>query len=167
LRETEIIRPRVQALKTHADTKVPYIFLAESTVNVGDTVARTGEITVEKPSLILPPHVPQFEGFEFDDEDGYDPDSFINFLLVRGIHIPSLRYNNTTSSLTVVEGGLDAAVKRHLAQLEQHENVQAGLLTGPEDCWQFSVIVYACTQIARNAEQDIRKLLADYHDKLS
>ena len=165
LRETEIVRSRVQSLKTFEDTVVPYVFLAESSVNEGDTVTRCGEIVVEKPSLILPPNVPQFDGFEFDSAGGIDENSLVNFFLVRGINIPSLRYNNKTSDLSLFEGGLDQAVKYHLNQLQRSENVQTGLITGPEDCWQFSILVYICSQIVRNAGTDIRKLMAEYRKK--
>jgi len=55
LKMTEIVRPRVQPLATFEATQIPYIFLAESLVNHGDTVIRKGEITIDKPSIILPP----------------------------------------------------------------------------------------------------------------
>lgn len=165
LSQTEIIRSRVQSLKTFEDTSVPYIFLAESAVNPGDTVARMGEVVVEKPSLILPPNVPQFEGFDFDEKENFDQNLLVTFLLVRGINIPSFRYNNKTSSLTLIEGDLPRAIDHYLNLLQRQENVQTGLMTGPEDCWQFSIFVYICSQIARNAEQDIQKLLAEYRKR--
>jgi len=49
LRYTEIIRSRVQSLMTFKDTAVSYILLSESSINVGDTVVRRGEVVVEKP----------------------------------------------------------------------------------------------------------------------
>jgi len=165
LKNTEIIRGRVQSLQTFADTTLPYVFLAESTINIGDTVARIGEVVVARPSLILPPHIPQFDGFEFEGDKCFDEDAFVNFLLIRGINIPSLRYNNKTSALSIYEGHLDKAIVHYREELERAENVQTGLLTGPEDCWQFSILVYICSQIARNAESDIRRLLAEYHKK--
>ena len=65
LKNTEIIRPRVQELHTFSSTQLPYVFLSESSINAGDTVVRKGEVLVEKPSLILPADSPQFEGFSF------------------------------------------------------------------------------------------------------
>lgn len=165
LRETEIIRSRVQSLKTFEDTVVPYVFLAESSVNPGDTVKRSGEVVVEKPALILPPHIPQFDGFDFAGESGIDENSVVNFLLVRGINMPSLRYSNTTSDLSIFEGGLDQAVKFNLNHLQQRENVHTGLITGPEDCWQFSILIYICSQVVRNVGADIQRLLAEYRKK--
>ena len=162
LKHTEIIRSRVQALMTFSETLVPYIFLSESTINPGDTVVRKCEILVERPSLILPANNPQFEGFEFEKEDYSDDNSIINFLLVRGVSFPSLKYNNKTLSLDIHEGRLNQAITHYLQQLQQEENVSTGLITGPEDCWQFSVLIFIGSQIVRNADTDIRKLLEKY-----
>jgi len=165
LKHTEIIRSRIQALMTISITRVPYILLSESSINVGDTVVRKGEILVEKPSLIVPPNNPQFEGFEFDEKDGVDQNSLINFLIVRGVSMPTLRYDNKTSSLDIYEDKLSAAIKYYEDNLQKSEDVQTGLIVGPEDCWQFSLLIFVCTQIARNVDQDIRKLLDEYHKK--
>ncbi|MBF0385036.1 MAG: hypothetical protein HQL27_04105 [Candidatus Omnitrophica bacterium] len=167
LRKTEIIRARVQGLMANSDTIVPYIFLSESEVNVGDTTVRKGEIIVTKPSLIIPPNNPQFYGFEFNaPHESIDENSFINFLLVRGLTLPSLRYDNVTSVLDIYEGKLGQAVKYYNSLLQKEENVKTGLLTGPGQYWQFSVIIFICSQIARNAEQDINRLLQDYKRKM-
>lgn len=166
LKETEIIRTRVQGLQTLGDTLVPYILLSESSVNVGDTVVRKGEIVVERPSLFVPPLNPQFEGFDFDKEQNLSENSVINFLLVRGVSLPSLRYDNRTSSLDVFEGKLSAAVKHYNTTLQQKENTHTGLLSGPEDCWQFSLLIFISMQIIRNADVDLRKLM-DEHRKFN
>ena len=165
LKNTEIIRPRLQSLLTFKDTHVPYILLSESSVNLGDTVVRQGEVVVEKPSLILPPNIPQFDGFDFEENFNNGEDSVVNFLLVRGLSIPSLHYNNKTHGIDVFEGNLNKAVSHYKDFLQHQENVQAGLMTGPEDCWQFSVIIYICTQVAKNANADIQKLLEEYKKK--
>jgi hypothetical protein len=171
LRETGIIRARVQALMTLGTTRVPYILLSESSVNYGDTVVRKGEVRVEKPSLIIPPNNPQFQGFEFEDAPdigaggGLNQNSLVNFLIVRGVTIPSLRYDNKTSTLDIYEGKLSSAIKHYQDLLQREENVDTGLVVGPEDCWQFSLIIFMCTQIARNLDQDIRRLLEEYHKR--
>lgn len=165
LKQTEIIRPRVQALRTFEDTPLPYILLSESSINAGDTVVRTGEVMVQKPALILPPNVPQFFGFDFEKMGEAGEDSFVNFLMVRGIQLPSFKYNNRTVAMDIFEGKLSQAIKHYREQLQSMENVHAGLVAGPEDCWPFSLLMYVCSQIVRNAEVDIRRLLEDYHKK--
>ena len=83
LKNTEIIRARVQALLTHSETLVPYVLLSESSINLGDTVVRKGEVMVQKPSLFIPPHNPQFNGFEFGDDlqRGFGPRCLPSFCL--------------------------------------------------------------------------------------
>jgi len=162
LKNTEIIRPRVQSLMTFSETVIPYVLLSESTINLGDTVVRMGEILVDKPSLILPPNNPQFSGFDFEKEGQFKENSLLNFLLIRGITLPSFKYNNRTSSLHVYEDNLNKAVEHFKDDLQKQENVSSGLIVGPEDCWQFSVLIYTCMQIARNADIDIQRLLKEF-----
>ncbi len=162
LKETAIIRSRVSLLNTFSDTHVPYIFLSPSIINVGDTVVRKGEVVVHRPSLILPPNIPQFEGFEFEKETGIDDNSVINFLLVRGVALPSLKYNNKTSSLDIFEGDLPKAISFFANRLEREEDVLTGLMSGHEDTWQLSLVIFICSQIAKNTDSDIRRLMEEY-----
>ncbi len=157
LKHTEVVRPRIQELHTFQETKLHYVSLAESSVNDGDTVVRRGEIVVEKPSLILPGYRPQFEGFDFDPE--LNQDVLTNFLLVRGISFPSLRYNNHTHSLDLFEGGMKKWADHFLDDFQKKEDVHTGLILGPEDCWQFSVMVFICGQIMKQAQGDIKRIL--------
>ena len=159
LKYTEIIRPRVEPLHTFKTTHLPYVFLAESSVNEGDCVVRKGEVLVEKPSIILPPDSPQLEGFDFKDVSRHQQDMIINFFLVRGIGFPSLKYNNKTYSLDIFEGRLSKAIKKYTHELQKEENVTSGLVIGPEDCWQFSVLIFVGMQILRSTDNDIKNIM--------
>ena len=161
VKKTEIVRPRVTPLHTHDVTHLPYIALSESAVNMGDTVVRRGEVRVEKPSIVLPYNLPQFEGFEFEEQMSLNEDLFKSFLLVRGVQFPAMKYNNQSYSVDVYEGGLSKAIQHHKTVLQQSENVHTGLIAGPEDCWQFSVILFVCSLMARSANGDIKRLLDD------
>lgn len=165
LEKTEIIRSRVQPLHTFETTRLPYIFLSESSVNVGDSAVRKGKVLVEKPSIFLPENIPQFEGFEFDEEMDLSEDTVTNFLLVRGIRFPSYKYNNRTSSLDIYEGRLNRAIDHFSGQLEKSEDVHTGLIVGPEDCWQFSILIFIGTMVARSADKDIKRLLEDFEKR--
>ncbi len=162
LKYTEIHKARVQRLSTFADTQVPYILLSESTINVGDTVVRRGEVVIERPAIILPPNIPQFQGFEFEREATFNKEAVINFLFVRGVTLPSLKYNNKTYSLNIHEEGLGGAIEHFSDELQRTEDVHTGLIAGPEDCWQFSILIFICSQITRDANHDIKKLLDEY-----
>lgn len=165
LKSTEIIRSRVQDLLTFADTRVPYILLCESTVNVGDTVVRKGEVLVQRPSIVLPPNLPQFQGFDFEQESDFNRDAVTNFLLVRGVALPSLKYDNKTHSIDVHDGKLSRAIEYYSELLQHKEDVRTGLIAGPEDVWQFSVLIFICAQVAKNAQTDITRLLEEYKKK--
>lgn len=159
LKHTNIIRSRPKDLLTFEATDVPYIFLSESLVNLGDTVVRKGQVRVEKPAIILPNNLPQFEGFNFEDEFHSGQDMILNFLLVRGVTFPSLKYNNKTSSLDIYEGHLEKAIGYYSDTLQRREDVTNGLIAGPEDSWQFSILIFIASQIMRSADGDIKRLL--------
>ena len=163
LQNTEIIRSRVAMLHTFADTEVPYILLSPSLVNPGDTVVRRGVVTVQRPAIFLPPNIPQFEGFDFlhNGADG----SVVNFLMVRGVSLPSFHYNNQTLSLEVIDGGVREAAASLANQLQREEDVAAGLLIGHEEVWPLSLLIFTCSQIARNTELDFKRLMDQYHRK--
>ena len=97
-------------------------YLSPSVINEGDTVVRTGEVLIHRPSLILPPHIPQLEGFDFEAENSFQEDAMINFLMVRGITLPSMKYDNKISSLNVFEGKMDDAIGVYGNRLQREEN---------------------------------------------
>ncbi|MFH1798577.1 MAG: hypothetical protein ABH844_04470 [Candidatus Omnitrophota bacterium] len=162
-KKTEIIRSRVKGLSTFNHTEVPYVFLAESSINKGNTVIRKGKIYVEKPLILLPDDLPQFSGFELESDLNVEQGTMQMFFLMRGIRFPSLKYNNTTESLDLDEDSLSEAVKKYKSRLEKQENVNTALILGPEDCWQFSMILYMAALVSRCVKTDIMNL----RDKLN
>ena len=156
LKHTEVVRSRLSELATFNATSLPYIFLAESSLNEGDTVVRKGHIMVERPSLILPNA--QFEGFEFQHDLHFSDDAVLNFLLVRGIRFPSLRYRHELSSLDLREGSLQQAIDHFNDQLKRAEDIHTGLVIGPEDVWQLSALILVGSSVSRSAGGDLRRL---------
>lgn len=165
VKHTEIIRSRITPLLTFHTTELPYIFLAESDINVGDTVVRKGRVNVEKPSIILPGDIAQFEGFEFEKDYSISHDMITTFLLVRGVRFPSLKYSNQVCEIDVYEGSLQKAIDLYSDHLQKSEDVHSGLIVGPEDCWQFSVLIFVCGMVARSANEDIRRILDDFRKR--
>jgi len=157
--KTEVIRGRVKGLSTFTSTDVPYIFLTVSVVNEGHTVIREGKVVVEKPMIVLPENLPQFEGFDFEEELDIDQGTVQMFFLMRGIKFPSLRYNNTVEKLDLEEESLSKNVDKHKKKLEREENINIALIVGPEECWQFSVLLYMASLIGRCARTDIMNLM--------
>ncbi|MDI6786221.1 MAG: hypothetical protein QMD92_05870 [bacterium] len=161
VRETEVVRYRISSLQIFKTTEIPYIMLSESQVNVGDTVVRKGNVLVHEPLIILPKNYPIFEGFDFESNYHIDKSILGSFFLLRGITFPSLKYHHKTSNLDVFEGSLEKAVSDFKNQLERNEDVKTGLIVGPSEGWQFSVLIFVCSIVARSANKDVAKLLED------
>jgi hypothetical protein len=162
-KRTEIVRIRLQDLATFEATAVPYIFLGESSLNAGDTIVRRGQVLIERPSIILPRFSPQFEGF------GFDPDLALGdvatFLLVRGIQFPSLRYRHEIASLDLFEDSLQKAVEHFTQTLTVAEDIRTGLVVGPEEAWQFSLLLLVGALVVRSAEGDLRRILESWRKR--
>lgn len=163
LKTTEIVRPRVQPLHTFEFTRLPYLFLAESPADRAKTIVRWGEVTVERPSLVLPTLSPQFEGFDF----GTPEDFLQNFLLVRGVYFPSMKFQNQARPQKVEDGKLGAMSTKYLRELQKSENVHTGLIVGEEDSWPFAVLIFVAGQVARSAEGDLKRMMDDNRWKSS
>lgn len=165
LAKTEIVKFRISYLSTFETTAIPYIFLAESTVNLGDTVLRQGKILVHNPAIILPEDMPQFEGFEFEKDYQVNADMVRMFLLIRGISFPSLKYEHELSKLDIYEGSLKKAKAYFKQKLQRSEDVQTGLIIGPEEVWQFSLFIYVGLLIGKSLPSDLRRLWEKFKDK--
>ena len=165
LEKTEIHRSRLNNLYTFQPTDLPYIFLAESSVNMGDTVVRKGRITVDKPLLILPKQYPLFEGFDFVKDLHINSKTVSSFLLMRGINLPYLKYQNKTYSIDIYEGSLKKAIEHHKKILEKKEDVQLGLIVGTDDLWQISLLIYVAAMVSKSAANDIDKFLKKLKDE--
>ncbi len=164
-KRTEILRMRLQDLSSVDTTAVPYTFLAESSLNMGDTVVRKGQVLIERPSIVLPGFSPQFEGFEFEADLHVSDTTVANFLLVRGIHFPSLKYRHQVASLDVFEGSLQKAIDHFTDKLTVAEDIKTGLVVGPEDAWQFSLLLLVGALVVRSAEGDLRRILEEWRKR--
>ena len=158
-KRTEILRLRLQDLATFDATAVPYIFLAESSLNQGDTVVRQGQVLIERPAIVLPNFSPQFDGFALEEDLHLSADALATFLLVRGIQFPSLKYRHELSSLTLFEGSLQKGIEHFTQQLAAREDIKTGLVIGPEEAWQFSVLLLVGALVVRSAEGDLRRII--------
>ena len=159
--KTEILRGRLRSLYTFSATPLNYIYLAESSVNIGDIVVRKGKVIVEKPIIFLPGNFPYLEGFQMDGKDfHFDDEAIAVFLLMRGMTFPTMKYNNQTYKLDVIPGPLSGAVERYKLELEKKEDVTTGIIISPEDCWQFAILIYVASLIARSVPEDIKNILS-------
>ena len=161
---TEVIRSRVQGLSSFESTRVPYIFLAESAIHDENTVVRKGRVFIERPLILLPEDMPQFEGFDLEEELHIEQGALTMFFLMRGIRFPSLKYHHALTKLDLEETALSKSIEKYKKDLEKQENVNTALIIGPEDCWQFSVIIYMASLIGRCARNDIMNLMDKFRE---
>ena len=166
-KRTEILRMQLQDLATFEQTLVPYIFLGESSMNSGDTVVRQGSVLIAKPSLILPNFSPQFEGFDMSEALHVSPEALTTFLLVRGLQFPSLKYRHQLSSLDVYEGSLQQGIRHYQDRLTAAEDIRTGMVIGPEEAWQFSVLLLTGALVVRSAEGDLRRIVEAWRKRQS
>ena len=162
LAETRLERPRLLPLETFGSTRLPYVLLSASAVNRGDTVVRSGEVSIEKPAIYLPNHSPFFKGFDPEGETAPDWGLVTGFLIVRGVTLPSLEYTNHTSKLDVFDGGVDRALAAQRESLGRAEDVKTALATGPEDAWFFSLLILIAGHAAASAGGDVQKILEKF-----
>lgn len=165
-RETKIVKYRLRSLLAFDSTELSYIALAPSAVNIGDTVVREGKVVVHRPMIILPQEPSaHFEGFDFRDDFEVSGDDVRRFLLMRGISFPALKYKNQTYNLDIFEGDVDKATGYFTDELEKKEDIRSGLITGPEDVWQFSVLIYVAAMAARSASTNIEQIIEKLRKK--
>jgi len=164
IKHTEVERARISYLNINTSTILPYIILSESMVDNSDTVIRKGKIEVTKPVIYLPDHTPILEGFEFEDKQ-ISENSLITFLILRGVNLPSLKYSNILYSLDIEGSPLSDTVKKYKEELIKAEDVYTGLIIGPDDCWQFSLLIYVAGLVMKSAPQDIKKFLEELRKK--
>ncbi|MDP8261112.1 MAG: hypothetical protein P9M01_02060 [Candidatus Kappaea frigidicola] len=171
LKKTEIHRTRLNKLHTFKATELPYILLAESSVNEGDTVVRKGTIKVDKPLIVMPEHYPVFDGFDFKEDLDISDDSLRSFLLMRGISLPSLKYHNNTYAIEVYEGSLSKAIDHYKDLIQKKEDIRLGLVIGPDEAWKLSLLIYVASMVSKSAQSDINgfieKLKKDNLDNLN
>jgi len=165
LKETEVIRPRLKNLSATKKTKLQYLFLANSSVNIGDTVVRRGEVSVGEPSIFLPGNMPQFKGFDFEGGIQHSQDMVLSFLMVRGITFPSLKFNNQITKVDLYEGVIDKAIRDYGNDLERKEDIETTLLIGPEEAWQFSILIFIGMQATKSAEGDFKALKDEWRHR--
>jgi hypothetical protein len=163
LNNTRIVRSRIAKLPTFTHAELPYIFLAESEVNIGNTVVRKGKVIVDKPLIFLPNNSPQFSGFEFEKNLKVATETIKTFLLLRGINFPSLKYTHF-SELEIFEGQLETAIKEYNDILAKEENIDTGLIVGLTTSWQFSILIYVANLIINSANENIEQFIMKFKD---
>ena len=84
---------------------------------------------------------------------------------MRGIQFPSLKYRHQVSSLDIFEDSLQKAIDHFNQQLTAAEDIKTGLVIGPEEAWQFSILLLVGALVVRSAEGDLRRILEEWRKR--
>ena len=160
LEHSKIHRYRQSNLFTFGTTRLPYVLAARSSINSGESIIRRGEIVTEKPSIMLQNNEPSFSGFSDNDGDAQQ----LSVLFGRRFHLPAMRYRNDNASMDLSTKNVTQVINESLEALDRENNLRTAVISGPEDCWQFSLIIYAGEMMQRSAPGNIREMIE--HNKL-
>jgi len=157
--QTQILRTRKSDLFTFGTTSLPYVFLAESLINEGDTIIRRGEVKTAKPSLIMGEDLPTFEGFSDEESDHKQ----MSFVFGRGFQFPSLNFQNNDMQLEVVSKELKAVSDEVQNEFDKTHDSRTAVISGPEESWAFSLLIYAGEMTKRSAPGNIKDMFERGH----
>lgn len=164
LKNTKIIKSRYKKLETFKKTIVPYVLISESVVNKGSTVVRKGKVEVSPAFIHLPYGSFELKGFNFKETTNYTEETIKSFLLVRGVNLPSLKYNNTQLKLEVINKTLEETINHYKKIFQKIEDIETGLIVAIPDIWQFSLIIYIASLVLKSAENDIKNYIDFLND---
>ncbi|MCX7957273.1 MAG: hypothetical protein N2643_05245 [Endomicrobia bacterium] len=156
INETRIVRSRYKKLETFKKTIVPYVLISQSLVNKGETVVRRGKVEVSPALIHLPYTGFEFKGFNFEETTHYNEETIKSFLLVRGINLPPLKYNNEQVKLEVVNKSLKEAINHYQKIFQRIEDIDTGLIVSIPDIWQFSLLLYIIHLVKKSADNDLK-----------
>lgn len=159
VKKTKIIRSRYAKLETFKKTVVPYVLVNKSLVNKNTTVIRKGKVEVSPPLIHIPSYNFELYGFDFKKTTDYSEEIIKSFLLIRGVKLPSMKYTNKEVSLKVEDKPLEQVIKEYQELFQRKEDTETGLIVSIPDIWQFSLIIYLATLVAKSADNDIKNFI--------
>jgi hypothetical protein len=156
-RQTEIIREYQRILFTFGDMELPYVFVAENRQLADRTVVRKGTMVLQKPRIFLPENTkgPEFEGFEHPDALGRE----IAYLF-RAAKLPYSHVTNRPIAQEKLEYGRAAEViEKIIKEMDLHNDTDTGLIKGPVDGVDVSLIRYSFGLAIKSAPENISEFL--------
>lgn len=152
-KQTKILRPVDRKLFTFGDTHLPYILVADSVVNRGDTVVREGEVVVKRPLIYAPRSgFPTFEGFSEKGERA------AGMIIQRMMYIPPYEYKNSQHSLSVTPEPLNGVVVRLNEKLDRKEDNLTVIIKTMADMWEVSVMCFAAERMIESIPSNLKEL---------
>ncbi|MHC4132421.1 MAG: hypothetical protein ACYSSP_12880 [Planctomycetota bacterium] len=155
--QTEIIREYQRILFTFGDMELPYVFVAENRQLTDRTVVRKGTMFLQKPRIVLPGQArgPEFEGFEHPDTFGQE----IAYLF-RAAKLPYSHITNRPIAQEKLEyGRVGDVMERIVKEMDLHNDTDTGLIKGPLEGIDVSLIRYSFGLAIKSAPENISEFL--------
>ena len=154
VRHTEILRLPKQTLATFGMTNIGYYLLTEPVYSelekgVTETVVREGRVVAERPRIVTPYYLSQFEGFSLDAK------RYLNMLIKKcGPNAPGLfySYRNEPKGLTIVADSITRVVDRINAEIDKHGDPLVTIIKGEDELWDVALLKFIY-EMARNSVQ--------------
>lgn len=157
-KETEVICEYSSLLWTFGDMKLPYIFLAEHGGFNDRVIIHKGVIQIRKPNIILPG---RYSGPEFTD--GFEKaGQMTNYaaIVMRSMGLPYSNISNKTILSHEVEyGKLSDAIEKYQKDLNQHEDVETGLIKGLYGGAEVSLMRYSAGLMIKSAGENVKQYI--------
>ena len=154
VRHTEILRLPKQTLATFGMTNIGYYLVTEPVYSemekdVTETVVREGRVVAERPRIVTPYYLSQFEGFSPDAK------RYFNALLKKyGPNAPGLfySYRNEPKGLTIVAGDIPTVVDKINAEIDKRGDPLVTIIKGEDEFWDVSLLkfIYEMTRNSMN-----------------
>ena len=153
---TQLHRTRQTDLFTFGTTALPYVFIASSAINTGDSILRRGELKTEKPAIIWgggeSSESSRFSGFEEEGEN-------VNqVLFARAFRFPNLQVNNQGMQMEVLSREIRQLSDEIMSELDANGDRRTAVIEGPEDLWGLSLLIYAAEMTQRSAPGNLRDI---------
>tara|TARA_B100000315_G_C14539265_1_gene570026 strand:+ start:94 stop:798 length:705 start_codon:yes stop_codon:yes gene_type:complete len=149
---TEILRLPKQTLATFGTTNIGYYLLTEPVYSeleksVTETVVREGRVVAERPRIVTPHYLSQFEGFSPDAK------RYFSMLIKKyGPNVPGLfySYRNEPKGLTIVADRLMSVADKINADIDKRGDSLTTIIKGEDDLWDVSLLKFIY-EMARNS----------------
>ncbi|MFC1593097.1 hypothetical protein ACFL4C_03690 [Candidatus Omnitrophota bacterium] len=160
VRHTEILRPPKQNLATFGTTNIYYYLVTEPAYtelveSVTETVVREGRVIAERPRIVTPYYLSQFEGFSSKARRYFEI-----LLRTHGPHASGLfyTYKNEPKELTIVSDSLLSVVDKLNTKIDKRGDPLVSIIKGEDDLWDVSLLKFIFEMTRKSLQQNVRQL---------
>ena len=144
VQHTEILRVPKQTLSTFGTTNIYYYLVTEPAYselvkNVTETVIREGRVIAQRPRIVTPYYLSQFEGFSSEARRYFE-----GLIKTHGSDAPGLfyTYKNEPKELNIVSDNLPSVVAKLNEQIDKRGDPLTSIIRGEDELWDVSLMKF-------------------------